>query len=68
MDLYFAKSTISVAVAIALEEASLPYTPRALDFASGEQTKPEYLAVNPKGRVPALVTDAGLLTETGAGW
>ena len=35
-----------------------------MDFASGEQTKPAYHAVNPKGRVPALVTEHGILTET----
>ena len=33
---------------------------------AGEQTGPEYQAINPKGRVPALVTDQGILTETGA--
>jgi glutathione S-transferase len=32
----------------------------------GDQRKPEYLAINPKGRVPALVTDRGVLTETPA--
>ena len=37
-----------------------------MDFASGEQTKPNYLAINPKGRVPALVTERGVLTETPA--
>ncbi len=37
-----------------------------MHFASCEQTKPEYLALNPKGRVPALVTERGVLTETPA--
>ena len=37
-----------------------------MDFASAAQTKPDYLAVNPKGRVPALVTERGVLTETPA--
>lgn len=67
MRLYYAPRTISIAVVIALEEAGLPYDPIRVDFASGEQTKPEYLALNPKGRVPVLETDAGeFLTETGA--
>lgn len=67
MRLYYAPGTISIAVAIALEEAGLPYEPVALDFKAGEQTKPAYLALNPKGRVPTLETDSGaLLTETGA--
>ncbi len=65
--LYYAKGTIAIAVALTLEEAGLPYTPVRVDFASAAQTKPEYLALNPKGRVPALVTEGGtVLTETGA--
>ena len=35
-----------------------------VDFGSQAQRSPEYLAVNPKGRVPALVTESGTLTET----
>ncbi|MDW3224122.1 MAG: glutathione S-transferase family protein [Paracoccaceae bacterium] len=67
MRLYYAPRTISIAVVIALEEAGLPYDPIRVDFASAEQTKPAYLALNPKGRVPTLETDDGvLLTETGA--
>ncbi len=66
MKFYFAPNTISIAVAILLEELGLDYEPVKLDFASGEQTKPDYHKINPKGRVPALVTDDGILTETGA--
>ncbi|NVO56225.1 glutathione S-transferase family protein [Rhodobacteraceae bacterium B1Z28] len=66
MQLYYAPRTISVAVAIALEEAGLDYEAIRLDFAGGEQTKPAYHQINPKGRVPALVVDGGILTETGA--
>ncbi len=66
MQLYYAPRTISVAVAIALEEAGLDYEAIKLDFAGGEQTKPAYKQINPKGRVPALVVDGGILTETGA--
>ena len=66
MQLYFAPNTISVAAAIALEEAGLGYEAIRLDFASGEQTKPGYRQINPKGRVPALAVDGGILTETGA--
>ncbi len=66
MQLYYAPRTISVAVAIALEEAGLDYEAIRLDFAEGEQTKPAYKQINPKGRVPALVVDGGILTETGA--
>ncbi|WP_425084910.1 glutathione S-transferase family protein [Ruegeria profundi] len=66
MQLYYAPRTISVAVAIALEEAGLDYEAIRLDFADGEQTKPAYKQINPKGRVPALAVDGGILTETGA--
>ncbi|QFT58584.1 Glutathione S-transferase GST-6.0 [Sulfitobacter sp. THAF37] len=67
LKLYYTPGTISIAVAIALEEAGLPFDPIKVDFASAEQTKPPYLSVNPKGRVPALVDDAGrIMTETGA--
>lgn len=63
---HYAPKTISIAVAIALEEAGIAYDAVAVDFASGAQAKEPYLSVNPKGRVPALVTGAGTLTETGA--
>jgi glutathione S-transferase len=66
MKLYYAKGTIAIAVAIALHEAELPFEPVRLDFKAGDQTRPDYHAVNPKGRVPALVTAQGILTETGA--
>lgn len=67
MKLFIAPGTIAVAVAIALEEAKLPHDLVRIDFATAEQTKPEYLAINPKGRVPALITDTGaVLSETGA--
>ncbi len=66
LTLYCAPNTISVAVAIALHEAGLEFEPRRVDFASAEQTKAPYQAINPKGRVPALATDRGILTETGA--
>lgn len=67
MKLHFAPGTISVAVAIALEEVGLPYEPIRIDFKTAEQTQPDYLAINPKGRVPALTLENGaVLTETGA--
>ena len=65
--LYYATGTISIAVAIALEEAGLDYDAIKVDFSTGAQTSPDYLALNPKGRVPALVLgDGTVLTETGA--
>lgn len=64
--LFYAPGTIAVATAITLHEAGLKFEPVPVDFPSGEQTKPDYHRINPKGRVPALVTDHGTLTETGA--
>lgn len=64
--LHYAPDTISIVTAIALHEAGLAFDPVLVDFAIAEQTKPVYHAVNPKGRVPALETEQGILTETGA--
>ena len=64
--LYYAANTCSLASHIALEEAGAVYTTVKVSFAGNEQRSPEYLAVNPKGRVPAMVTDRGILTETPA--
>lgn len=66
LKLHYAPRTISVAVAIALEQTGTPYEAIRVDFASSQQTKPQYLEINPKGRVPAVETDKGILTETPA--
>jgi glutathione S-transferase len=62
--LYYATGTCALATHIALEEAGAPYEAVAVDFGSQAQRSPEYLAINPKGRVPVLVTENGTLTET----
>ena len=66
LTLYFAPGTCAQAARIALEEAQAPYTLARVDFASQQQRSPGYLAINPKGRVPALATEHGTLTETPA--
>ena len=66
MKLYFATGTCALASHIALEEAGAEYSTVKINFATSEQRSPEYLAINPKGRVPSLVTDRGILTETPA--
>ncbi len=63
LTLYGATGTCSLATAIALEEANADYELVRVDFAAGEQRTPAFLAKNPKGRVPALATPEGLLTE-----
>jgi len=66
LKLFYTPGTCSLASHIALEETGVDYTAVPIDFSKAEQTKPDYLAVNPKGRVPALVTDRGTITETPA--
>ncbi|WP_421248026.1 glutathione S-transferase family protein [Aeromonas jandaei] len=66
LTLFFAPGSCAVAVQIALLETGAPFTARQLNLAAGEQRSPEYLAINPKGRVPALITEQGTLTETPA--
>lgn len=63
---YFAPRSCALASHIVLEHVGASYEAIKLDFAQKQQQSPEYLAVNPKGRVPALVTDRGVITETPA--
>lgn len=66
LTLYYAPGTCALASHLALEYAAAPYRAVRIDFKKQEQRSPEYLRLNPKGRVPALVTDRGILTETPA--
>jgi glutathione S-transferase len=66
LKLYYAPGACSLASHIALEEAGARYEIQRVDFKAGEQRSEAYLRVNPKGRVPALVTDRGVLTENPA--
>lgn len=61
---YYAPGTCSLVSHIALHEAEAEHDARALDFAKGDQGSEEYLRVNPHGRVPALATDEGTITES----
>ena len=66
LKLYYSPGSCALASHIALEEAGATYETTRLDFGKDEQRKPEYLKVNPKGRVPVLATDKGIITETPA--
>src|SRR3954464_14906381 len=66
LKLFYAVGSCALASHIALEEAGSEYEAVRLDFTAGDQRKPDYLKINPKGRVPALITDSGILTETPA--
>jgi len=66
LKLFYAPGSCSLASHIVLEEAGADYELVGMDTKAGDQRTPEYLAINPKGRVPALATDRGVLTETPA--
>jgi glutathione S-transferase len=66
LTLYYAPRTCSLASHIALEDAGASYALRRVDIDKGEHRARDYLSVNTKGRVPALATPRGILTETPA--
>jgi GSH-dependent disulfide-bond oxidoreductase len=58
IDLYTAATPNGHKISIALEELALPYTVHALQLSKGEQKRPEFLAISPNGRIPAIVDRA----------
>lgn len=64
--LFFAPGACSLAPHVALEEAGLAFDLVPVDIRGGDQRRPEYLRVNPKGRVPALAIGDWVLTENPA--
>jgi glutathione S-transferase len=66
LKLFHAWGSCSLAPLIALEEAGADYQVAVMSTREGDQRLPEYLTINPKGRVPALVTEQGVLTESPA--
>lgn len=66
LKLYYAPNTCALASHIALEEAGAAYETVRLSFKTEDQKKPDYLKINPKARVPSLMTDRGIITETPA--
>lgn len=66
MKLYFSPGSCAFATHLALEEAEADYEAIKLNFKAGDHLTDKYLAINPKGRVPALVAEDGVLTETPA--
>ncbi|MGQ0741512.1 MAG: glutathione S-transferase family protein [Alphaproteobacteria bacterium] len=64
---YYSPGAASLSSHIALEEAGAQYEPRVIKLSENEQRKPEYLAINPRGRVPALALEDGtVITEASA--
>src|ERR1043166_10121846 len=54
---YFAPGSSSMAPHIGLHEVGVPFEPRPMSFKKGDLRRPEYLALNPEGKVPTLVID-----------
>jgi glutathione S-transferase len=63
---YHSPNTRSTGVRTLLEELGAPHELKALNFAAGEQRQAAYLAINPMGKVPAIVHGGALVTEQGA--
>lgn len=64
MDLYYSPGACSIGIHVLMEEIGKPYTLHKVSLKDGEQYKPDFLAINPKAKVPTLVRDDGsVLTE-----
>jgi glutathione S-transferase len=66
LKLYFSPGSCALASHIALIDTGAEHEAVLVNFEHEEQRGPGYLAINPKARVPSLVTDRGILTETPA--
>jgi len=67
LTLYWAPHTCAIGIHVLLEELGRPYEMVKIDVAGGETEKPEFKAINPKGKVPTLVREDGtVLTEFGS--
>ena len=66
IELYTAPTPNGYKVSVALEELGLPYTVHSVDLTSGKQKSPEFLAMNPNGRIPVIVDDGFPIFESGA--
>lgn len=67
LTLYSAVPSRGLTVRWMLEEPGEPYEAKMLDVQAEEHKTPEYLAINPMGKVPTLVHDGVVVTETAAG-
>jgi glutathione S-transferase len=63
LTLYFTPGASSMAPHIALHEVGAPFESHPISLAKKETRTPAYLAINPEGKVPALLIDGRLLTE-----
>jgi GST-like protein len=63
---YYSGAPNPMKVALMLEECGLPYDPIPVDTRKGEQHKPEFLAINPNGKVPAIVDGDATVFDSNA--
>src|SRR5258708_21244228 len=66
LTLYFAPGSSSMAVHVALHEIGVAFEGKPMSFKKDDMRSPEYLALNPEGKVPTLVIDGRPLTEVAA--
>ena len=66
LTLYLAPGSSSMAVHIALHEVGVPFETKPMSFEGHDMRAPEYLALNPEGKVPTLLVDKRPLTEVAA--
>jgi glutathione S-transferase len=66
LTVYMSPGSSSMATHIALHEIGVAFEPRWVSFAKREQHSAEYLALNPEGKVPALIIDGRVMTEVAA--
>lgn len=66
LTLYYSPNACSMASHVMLEEIGAPFEAKRVNFGAEQQKSAEYLALNPKARVPTLATDRGIITETPA--
>ena len=64
--LYYAPVTCALAVYVTLTEAGAKFEVRPLNLRKGQQNTPEYLKLNPKHKVPLLIVDGKILSESAA--
>ena len=66
IDFYFNGSPNPTKVALFLEEAGLEFTPHPVDTRAGDQFKPDFLKINPNGKVPAIVDGETVVFDSNA--
>ena len=65
--LYYCPLACSMASHVALEEEEADFEAKKINIFKGEQLTPEYLAINPRGKVPALQFEDGNVLSSSAG-